>query len=519
MKKKMLSTLLATVLVLSGLTACGNNIDESNGGQTGSSDAGSEETVSDAEESDGEESGTDAENAEGGVTITLAHGQGDVTAAVLKKIAAQWEEKTGNKVEFIDIASEGMASWVTAQYAAGTEPDIVWTTDLPKDDYFKQGKILDMTDYYVSENVHNGIKWEECFLDGALQNCMDESGERYIGVTTSRAEVKLYYNIDRMNELGLGTVAPFNVGELMDMMKAVKEDGKYIPMSVMNSTSWNLGWLSNTFTQSLYERENTAVFDKLNIITENDQIDYPEMAAGLLAGVINYDDAEMIEYHRIMKEMSQYFNEDFNAISWEYEALFNEGEAVFNFNGGWYPGQVIANEIDINWGAADIPYIDDQISPLGRSKGFNFAPSAGECHLFISQKCADEGRADAAVSLLMYFTDYQTGAQTMIDELLVMPTVKNLKYPDSLAALAPKADSESLEYDILKGYDSMWSLTGEMAAKYREMYAGYLDPSTNVPAEDFCRQVKEELMPLVADYVADREEEVDIMSYVEQLEN
>ena len=527
MKKKMLSALLATVLVLSGLTGCGS--DEGSSGQAGTSDtesegsasnageAGGEESGSGAEEAGGQESGSDAGNADDGVTITLAHGQGDVTAAVLKKIAAQWEEKTGNRVEFIDVASDGIEQWVTAQLTAGTEPDIIWWEGLPKDDYFRQGKILDLTDYYASENVHNGIKWEDCFLDGALKGCMDEKRERYIGVTTSRAEVKLYYNIDRMNELGLGTTAPSNVGELMDMMKAVKEDGRYIPMSVMNSMSWNLGWLSNTFTQSLYERENTELFDRLNIITENGQIDYPEMAAGLLAGLIGYDDPEIVEYHRIMKEMSRYFNEDFNAVSWEYEALFNEGESVFNFNGGRYPGQVIANEIDINWGAADIPYIDNQVSELGRSRGFNLEPSSGECHLFVSQKCADEGKADAAVSLLMYYTDYRTGAQTMIDELLIMPTVKDLRYPDSLAALAPKAGSEGQEYDTLKGYDGMWSLSSEMAAKYWEMYTDYLDPATDITAEDFCKQMKEELMPLVEDYVADKASEVDIMSYVEQL--
>lgn len=137
--------------------------------------------------------------------------------------------------------------------------------------------------------------------------------------------------------------------------------------------------------------------------------------------------------------------------------------------------------------------------------------------MFVSQKCADEGRADAAVSLLMYFTDYQTGAQTMIDELLVMPTVKDLKYPESLAALAPKADSEGQEYDTLKGYDVMWLLSSEISAKYWEMYTDYLDPATDVTAEDFCRQLKEELMPLVDEYVADKAEEVDIMSYVEQI--
>ena len=514
-KRRLVSVLLAAAVGISGLSACGGQ-ESGGGGASSAAVSGSQETVQ------GSMGGMDTGNqAEEGVTITLAQGQGDATAAVIREVVSDWEAKTGNKVEFIDLASDGIDTWITAQFAAGTEPDIMWVVlGSAMDDYFKQGKVMDLTDYYKKENVHNGIKWEDCFLDGVLKGCMDVSGEHYLGVTTSRAEVKLYYNMDLMEELGMEPKAPENVSGLMDMLKVVKEDGRYIPMSVMNSMSWNLGWLPETFTQSLYESKGLDVYNKLNIITENEKLDDPELAAGLLAGVINYDDPQMVEYHRIMKEMSQYFNEDFNAASWEYEALFNEGEAVFNFNGGWFPGQALANGIAVNWGAGNIPYVDDKASGLGRSRGFHFAPSAGECHLFVSQKCADEGRADAAVSLLQYMTDYKTGAQKLLDGLMTMPTVEGLVYPDALASLNPSDDGSETagetQYDYIKYYNRIFMLTDEMNAMYWNMYTEFMDPSSSRSAEEFCQDVKKALMPLVKDYAADNTD-VDISAYAEQL--
>lgn len=513
-KRRLLGLGMAAVLAVSGLSACGGQEPAGAGTEAAGSVSGSRENPQDASGAE-----TAAEQTQGGVTITVAQGQGDATAAVIKEVAADWEAKTGNKVEFIDIASDGMDTWVTAQFAAGTEPDIIWVVlGGAQDDYFKQGKIMDLTEYYNKENVHNGIKWEDCFLDGVLKGCKDANGEHYLGVTTSRAEVKLYYNMDLMEELGMKPKAPENVSELMGMLKTVKEDGSYIPMSVMNSMSWNLGWLPETFTQSLYEGKNQDLFNRLNIITENEKLDDPELAAGLLAGVINHDDPEMVEYHRIMKEMSQYFNEDFNAVSWEYEALFNEGEAVFNFNGGWFPGQAMANGINVNWGAGNIPYVDNKMSEMGRSEGFNFAPSSGECHLYVSQKCSEEGRADAAVSFLMYLTDYQTGAQKLLDGLMTMPTVAGLTYPEALASLAPGEDGEAGEakYDYIKYYNRIYMLTDEMNALYWNMYTDYLDPSSSQSAEEFCQELKKALMPLVEDYVEDKTD-VDIRAYAEEL--
>jgi len=492
------------------LSACG-----SNSGDSKDTEAKTTAAEANAEDSEGKE---DTDAASEGVTITFAHGQGEWMYPMFEELADNYYELTGNKIEYITIASDEMDTWITAQFAAGTEPDIIYSASLSQNstgsDYFNQGKILDLTPYYNEKSQFSDGLWKDAFMDGMLDGCVDNTGEYYIAGTISRSAVSLYYNIDLMEELGLGTTPPSNLSELMEMCETILEDGRYVPFSVMNSMAWNLGWLPGDYINELYEE--SGIFEQLNIINpDNDYLDMSEILLSLKSGLIDYEDQRIIDYFAAMKDFTKYFNEDFNAASWEYESLFNEGKAVFNLNGGWFPSQTIELELDdLNYGTANIPYFDDSLSEYGWDTPVKIKAGGGEAALWVSQKCADEGKADAAIGFLQYLTDKDDGAQIFLDTTLLMPVVADLVYPEALESLV--SVGSELEEIVSRKFENIFAFNDEANQVFWEMYTMYLDISSTKTAEEFAKGVKDTLMPLLEEEVVERPE-YNIESYLEKL--
>ncbi len=496
--KKLIALMLSAITMAGVLGGCGQK------DPVESSDVASESTpASSAAET------VDKLREDEGTTITFAHNQGEYIYDTFYKMGDKFKELTGITVEWMEIPSSDWDTWVTAQFAAGTEPDIVWSCDSPKD-MFDQGKLVDLTPYYEQENVFNGRIWKDCFKENALDGCLSNDGTKYIGTAVTFASVALYYNKDAMAALNLGDKAPTTYTELFKMMEVAKEDGTYIPMSVMNSMGWNLTWIEGDFFDALFH--DTDIVKKLDIIVPNGYLDDSEILLGLKTGVISYDDPRFTEYFRLMKEFSKYWNEDFNAASWEYEALFNDGKVLFNFNGGWYPGQVVQNGIDINYGAASKPYVDSDFSQYGLATPFKYAAPSGEAGFYVTQKCADAGRESAAVKWLQFMTDYQTGAQMYIDAVMLNTCVKDVVLPEEMAELA------NVEYGDDKGtqLQKSFKFSSEVSDMYWKEYSAYLDPASTQTAEEFIEQLKADLLPFL-DEAIDEYTNYDVLSYVDQV--
>lgn len=444
-----------------------------------------------------------------GTTITIAQNQGEYIWEKLYAIGDAFEELTGITVEWMDISSSDWNTWYTAQFAAGTEPDILFNMD-DEGDYFDQGKLMDLTSYYSQENPFNGRIWSDCFTDGGLDGCYSSDGVSLIGTAITFASVNMYYNKDAMAALGLGDTPPTTYSEMFEMMDVAQEDGTYIPMSVMNSMGWNLTWIEDDIMDALFH--DTDILEKLDIIVPNGSLDDSEILLGLKTGVLQYDDPRYIEYFNIMKNFSKYWNEDFNAASWEYESLFNEGKVLFNFNGGWYPGQVVENSIDINYGTAQKPYVDSDFSEYGLDSRILYTAGAGDAGFHITKKCEDEGRGEAAVLFLQFLTDYQTGAKMYVDAVMLTTCVKDVEMPEEMAAMA---DIET--GDAKPGYyHKAFKFNAEVSNLYWNAYSTYLDPATNQSAEDFVEQLKNDLLPYL-DEAIEEYTTYDVLSYVDQV--
>lgn len=445
-----------------------------------------------------------------GTTITLAHGQGEYAYGYFYEFAEKFEELTGIKVEIMEIPSGDYNTWLTAQFAAGTEPDILFSGFSPAQ--FNEGKLADLTKYYEYTNPFNDTVWLDCFEAGTMDDCIAEDGVSYYATGLQKTGTYLYYNKTIMEELGLGTEAPETISEMIEMLKVCKEDGRYVPMSAMNGTQWNFSWMYGEYLPEVfYGSEELA---KLDIIIPNGKLDSCEAMLGWKTGVLSATDPRCVEIFDLIKEVTQYCNEDFNATTWEYEALFNEGKAMFNYNGSWFPGQFAVTEYDVNYGVAAFPYYDSSYSAeYGLDEAIGWQSSKAERMFGITKKCEDEGRLEAAVLFDMFMTDYNTGAQMYVDRIMQPSNVIGVTYPAECEGFAAVKAGDAVKNNAT----TITGFSSEASTTFWEDFNEYLDPSSTETAEEFAARVTEDLEELVDEAIEDYTV-YDVLSYVDDVQ-
>ncbi|MFD2330561.1 ABC transporter substrate-binding protein [Cohnella sp. GCM10020058] len=444
------------------------------------------------------------------VKIVIAHTQGEWMWPALDKLGQEWHERTGNTVEFQYVPTANYTTWINAQLVAGTAPDIFWGGVDSPSDKLKNGQIIDLKSYFDEVSPYTGAPMRDSFLDGVLQGVVDATqGDAMIGMPLSMTTVDLYYNKTIFKELGLPDQAPGTWSEVLATADKIKSSGKdIVPFSVMNSMPWNLGWMVGDAMEDLWS--NSGIVEKLDIMTPNGMLDFPEVVLGVKTGVIDPQDQRFVDYYKLLKDLSPYFNKGFNAASWEYEKLFNEGNAAMELNGSWYPNQVLSNKIEVDYGVGPVPYIDSGVSSTSRNQPMKYALGVGGPDMIVSARAQKEGRADAAVDFLRFLSDPATGGKEFIAQTMFIPTIKNVEVPAQLQNIVANIGTDVRKANM----SQIFSLTPDAGTKYNDMLNAYLLGKST--PEEFAKRVK----PLIvdaADQIIKEQPDLKISDYVSQV--
>ena len=433
--------------------------------------------------------GTDATTIEtSATTITIAHIQGEWMWPILDELGKQWNELSGNTVEWIYVPADSNAEWQQAQFAAGNEPDALFNT-VDALTYFRSGKLADLTEYYNAPNKYNGEIWKDTYLEGALDDCIDkENGNKYFAIATTGVTVNMYYNKDLLKSLGLpDDKAPESWTEVLQYCEAAaNSDQSIVPFSIQNSINWNLGssWLYTNFLEDLYV--NSGILESLDIINPNGRLENNEIVLGLKSGKIKYTDPQIVAYFDYMKKLSAYFNKDFNSISWEFEGIFTSGQSLMTNNGSWFPNQVITNDIDINYLVAPMPYVDSSIYSNARNKPVYYAPYPGEAGNTVTTRAKMTGTIDEVIDFYQFMTDKNSGAKLFAEKTMFIPLVKGVGVPAPIQNIVDGLGDET--YKTRLGF-VIFSLNAEHDAKYFEAYQKFLSDSGK-SASAFCEEMQ-----------------------------
>ena len=179
MKKKLLSTALAGIMVMS-LAACGGGGGNSGGGSADGGDAAG-----------GASSGGDK-----GGTITVAiwdNGQ----KAGLDQIIADYTAATGNKAEIQVITWDQYWTLLEAGASGGDMPDVFWMHSNEVQKYMENDILMDLTDRIASSEKLEMDKFPE-----DIKNLYSWNGKTY-AIPKDVDTIALFYNKTMFDEAGL----------------------------------------------------------------------------------------------------------------------------------------------------------------------------------------------------------------------------------------------------------------------------------------------------------------------------
>ncbi len=318
-------------------------------------------------------------------------GRGD--AYGFHQVLQQWDELYPN-VSLKYMINGGTSvpeqfTWINTNLLAGTLPDIVMI-------YFPGADILGAGDLIYDFNpdldkpnpYSSNPTWRDDFpLDGLIlsSTVSPDGGHRVVGPTQSGdTGVTVYaYNRDIFNEVGVQP--PKTWGEFMDIQQKIKDAG-YIPflMPMAGPLGWIWGWGQWIMQEQLMDE----VVRSCDFREPFDMMSQEELTYCVLSGKLSGTDPRFAETWRLMKEWSQYWQNDFLAPPPEGD-LFAQGKvAMVNTMNLWL-GQIANNpNINFEWGTFYHPAVTPADSEYGndilpRRMGNNGAPGGGSIYVFI----------------------------------------------------------------------------------------------------------------------------------------
>ena len=271
------------------------------------------------------------------ITLTVAHwwGGSDPKAPVMENIWEKFQQDNINvKLEVEEIPSQSYNDKFTTWLAANTLPDVVLVESTHIEQLYEANSMLDLTKYFDSDK-----EWYNSFVPGIFNMGSTIDGKIFT-MPNEYFSLPLFVNVDILKELSLSM--PKTWDQLMSSMKAIKDDGSYLPLSM-----WGVGG------------DNTGVWF-LSALGANGGsqkwIDATE-------GKGSFSDPAIIDGLNRMLEVCSYAQNGINGTEWTTSmANFNTRQSVFYLNGPWAfqqladgdEGEAFLDSLEL----ISIPYVD-----------------------------------------------------------------------------------------------------------------------------------------------------------------
>lgn len=333
--KKFVMVILALALVLSA-AACKKNTDTNvNQGNAESAKESSSQDTTTKEEKTGEQTTVNEADFSGKTLTVGIWGGNDAEAAALNQVVADFEAKTGAKVElktYTDINTQ-----LQADFIGGTAPDV----------FYVDGS---MFPFYATLDVLEPLDPNEMNADKYYPNLLGaftaEDGTIY-AIPKDVSTLAMYINTDLLSSVGytVGDV-PDSLEEMVNFLPELqaKLDEKYGEGQIVAMT-YNQDLARNLH---LLERNGASVADENEYSTLSSE------------GVL-----KNLEFMLSLIKTNAYKTPADLGLGWNGE-VFGTGKCVIMEEGNWVYGNLVQNYPDIHFEVIDMP------SYLGEKSSMSF---------------------------------------------------------------------------------------------------------------------------------------------------
>ncbi len=383
--RKILALLMALVLVIGMVSACGGGDDDTSDDtatEAPADDAGDEATEAPAEEAT-EAPADDAGTGED-VEITWMFWD-DLESSedlMTKQYAATLERfnAADNGYHVTAVTTNDVDQYMTKLNASvGTPdmPDVFMCDPGPKMNSIVQaGAAKDVT-----ELLNADAEWKGSFKENIFDRLTYDG--KIMAIPTNFASCLLYYNLEIFEEAGVEV--PETWDDFVEVCKTIQENTDKAPLTVSAGTNWCLAMLGAYLC---------------------DRAGGPENLAGINDGSVKWTDDSFVTAMEKMLEVQDYMQEtamsDDNDVATSH---FYNGEAAMLIQGSWAIGQINGEvpEMEDKYGVFRFPALEG-----GGDPDRWIVKTDNMC---INAALEDE-KLDACIALMKMFTDEQAQRDT-----------------------------------------------------------------------------------------------------------
>lgn len=385
----------------------------------------------DAKETDVAESNTDEAGGLSGEPIEITWGlQRQLTEDSTKayeKVAQVYNETNDkgitvsiNFVEYTDDAQ--WSTWLTSQLIGGVCNEVVLTWHTEAIENYKKELIIDLQPFLNEQNPYNSSNeiWIDTFTEGLINQNMDSITGVIPSVPLATTAVKVFYNKDLFNDLGITTL-PKTYSELIATCKIIQENS-VAPFIVANqSPSDNhFNWFHRMFMDQTIE----PLIEDMDM-SGNGIIELNEICAGFDKGLINLEDDRYMDILPILKDFSEYWYPGYNGIDSNTATdLFIRQDGAMIMSLGMSLKTYLENpDLDFEVGYFSFPYLTSENTEYAVEKLYEMggAPQSNMC---IPASVSGD-KLSAAIDFLQFLSSEQ-GAALMAEELWFTPPFKTV---------------------------------------------------------------------------------------------
>ena len=374
----LLALAMMLVLFMAACTPEGDATDTPDGASADTADTGDTADTADTSDRTSETS-----NAQEQITLTVAHtwGGSDPKAPIFESVWQRFQENNPNvKLEVEEIPSLSFNDKFTTWLSADALPDVMLVESSHIEQLYGPQKMLDLTPYFEADS-----EWYNTFVSGIFDMGATFDGKIY-AMPNEYFSLPLFVNADILSELNISM--PKTWDELMAAMKAVKDDGTYLPLSMWGVDGDNTGvWFLSALGASGGSQK---WIDACN-------------------GEGSFSDPAIIDALNRMLEVCSYAQDGINGTEWTTSmANFNTRQSVFYLNGPWAiqqlaqgdEGEAFLDSLEL----ISIPYVVPEMEGYCLTNVVSY---------WVLNSDLSGAKADAAVNLLKEITSTQTTREIM----------------------------------------------------------------------------------------------------------
>jgi len=352
----------------------------------------------------------------------------DKNIAVTEEIIDAWEEQTGASVELINTPPSDYRVWMATQFTANQGPDIFTDTLYEMTQDYYNGYLANIYDYFEAESAYDpGMAWCDSLPESISERMYIDEGV-VPGYPTATSVVRIFYNKDLLDQAG--AEVPETWAEFMTTCQKLQDSG-VIPFGFPNTSKADLCWL--WFNNSIAGQLNSELVETLDV-SGNGYVELNEIIKGFEEGTMDFGAENMKATYELMKDFSQYWTSDYNALN-KASALdmFVRGDVAMTMAMSSDLTAIATNVGDsFAYGVVPVPVVTTETNPNAMGKSVVLGGQPDWIYGLNKALESDPDKMAAAIDFVQYMSSPEVEAK-FAEELYRIPLSLAVDLPESLA--------------------------------------------------------------------------------------